>query len=221
MNDVYGLTKENMLRVLPDVLRNNENMASIAEAVAEQLEKFVRDVDKLRIYPDIDHLPENLLDILAYDFKVDWWSHDYTIEEKRRTLKDSWMVHRRLGTKAAVLAAVSDIYPESSLEEWFEYGGKPYHFRLSVNITHDAGDYRRYHRVLERLNYYKNLRSHLDNVEYVVKAKEPALIHMGGAVSSVIGFALPEIKMNYNFFGTLHMGMDMAAIHIFHLPQLE
>lgn len=70
-----------------------------------------------------------------YDFKVDWWDGDYSLEEKRRTLKDSWRVHRMLGTKAAVETAISAIYPNSAVKEWFEYGGRPYYFKLEINAT--------------------------------------------------------------------------------------
>ena len=79
---------------------------------------------------------DQLLDILANDFKVDWWDANYTLEEKRRTLKDSWNVHRRLGTKAAVVLAISAIYPDTQVSEWWEYGGKPYHFKLLIDATY-------------------------------------------------------------------------------------
>ena len=71
-----------------------------------------------------------MLDILAKDFKVDWWRADTSIEEKRYTLKTSWYVHRHLGTPAAVRTAIADFIGAGRLEEWFEYGGKPHHFRI-------------------------------------------------------------------------------------------
>ena len=98
---------------------------------------------------------------------MDWWDPNYSLEEKRRTLKGSWYVHKHMGTRAAVETAIRAIYPLTTVEEWFEYeGGKPYHFRLRINITSDSGDRERQRRVLERLNFYKNLRSHVDEVKY-------------------------------------------------------
>ena len=179
----HGLTKENLVATLPPALRTDPSVVALAEALGEVLAARPAEIDLLRIYPAIDQLDERLLDILAYDFKVDWWDADYSLEEKRRTLKDSWRVHRLLGTRAAVEMAISAIYPHTQVLEWFEYGGEPYHFRLDINITNDHIDSDKQRRVLERLNFYKSLRSHNDGVTYFVEA-EPAVVK---AVASAPG----------------------------------
>ena len=166
MNKAHGITKENLLASLPAVLANDDNMAALASAVAEVLAARVGEIERVSIYSQIDRLPNELLDILANDFKVDWWDANYTLEEKRRTLKDSWNVHRRLGTKAAVVLAISAIYPDTQVSEWWEYGGKPYHFKLLIDATYENVDPVRHQRVIDRVDFYKNLRSVLDEVEY-------------------------------------------------------
>lgn len=171
MNSAHALTAENLLRALPEVLRNDESMEALAASVAQVLAQRPEEIRQLSIYPRIDELPEDLLDILAYDFKVDWWDADYALEEKRQTLQDSWRVHRMLGTKAAVELAISAIFPEVRVSEWFEYGGDPYHFRLSIDVSEEDTGSDRYQRVLERVNFYKNLRSHLDEIVYIIRAE--------------------------------------------------
>lgn len=170
----HGLTKENLMGALPLALREDPSVVALAEALATVLAERPAEIDRLRIYPAIETLDEPLLDILAYDFKVDWYDYGYSLEEKRRTLKDSWRVHKLLGTKAAVVMAISAIYPRTQVLEWFEYGGEPYHFRLDINITNDSIDSDKQRRVLQRLNFYKSLRSHNDGVTYFVEA-EPAI----------------------------------------------
>ena len=179
----HGLTKENLVATLPPALRTDPSVVALAEALGEVLAVRPAEIERLRIYPAIDTLDEPLLDILAHDFKVDWWDPEYSLEEKRRTLKDSWRVHRLLGTRAAVETAISAIYPHTQVLEWFEYGGEPYHFRLDINITNDSIDSAKQRRVLERLNFYKSLRSHNDGVTYFVEA-EPAIV---SAVASAPG----------------------------------
>ena len=151
MNSAHALTAENLLRALPEVLRNDESMAALAASVAQVLARRPEEIQRLAIYPRIDELPEELLDILAYDFKVDWWDADYTLEEKRRTLKDSWRVHRMLGTKAAVELAISAIYLNTKVSEWFEYGGEPYHFKLLIDVTQEDVDPVKHRRVMGRV----------------------------------------------------------------------
>lgn len=162
----HKLTAENMLAQLPAVLRNDPRLLALGSSIAGVLEQRAGEIQRISIYSCIDQLPEELLDILAYDFKVDWWDPEYTLDEKRATLKSSWHVHRKLGTPAAVVDAISAIYPDTQIAEWWEYGGEPYHFRLMINSTFEGIDQQRHERVMSRVRYYKNLRSVLDDVEY-------------------------------------------------------
>ena len=154
-----GITKENLLLIMPPALTRDKSIMALAAADAEALAARLEEIDRVRIISNIDGLDEAVLDILARDFKVDWYDPDYSLEEKRRTVKSSWRVHKTLGTKAAVERAISAIYPETTVEEWFEYGGEPYHFRLRINLANDSGDITKQRRVFQRLNFYKSLRS--------------------------------------------------------------
>ena len=180
----HGLIRETLVATLPAALQKDPSAVALAEAMADLLARRPDEIEQLRIYPVIDRLDARLLDILAYDFKVDWWDADYSLEEKRRTLKDSWRVHKLLGTKAAVEMAISAIYPRTTVLEWWEYGGEPYHFRLDINITNDHIDSDKQRRVLERLNFYKNLRSHNDGVTYFVEA-DPGIAKAASSVSGL------------------------------------
>lgn len=161
-----GITVDNLLSSLPDVLKSNDDILALATVIAEALTMRAGETNMLEIFPLIDELPEQLLDLLAYDFKIDWWDGDYTLDEKRQLFHDHWKIHRKLGTKAAVEQAISVLYPDTEVEEWFNYDGTPYHFRLLINITYEGIDPERHNRVMQRIKYYKNLRSVLDEVEY-------------------------------------------------------
>lgn len=185
MTDLHGITVENLIISLPGILRGDDNMKALATSVASVLAGRVDEIQQLRIYSRIDELPEALLDILAKDFKVDWWDPNYTLEEKRRTLKDSWKVHRMLGTKAAVETAISAIYPDTRVIEWFEYGGSPYGFKLQIDATYENVDPARHKRVLERVEYYKNLRSDLEGVDYTANPDSSCTVYCGVAAAGI------------------------------------
>ena len=187
-----SIRSDDFLRTLPSVLKNDDRFRTLASVAAKQLRMIVDDIRLDTIYARIDTLPEELLDILAYDFKVDWWDYDYTVEQKRQTLKDSFMVHKHLGTKFAVETAISAIYPETTVQEWFEYGGDPYTFRLSIDATDVAVNTAKHLRVLELAEYYKNLRSHLDGVKYIINP-EPAKATCAVAYSGGYGRQTVEV----------------------------
>ena len=189
---VHGLTAENLLAVFPIALRGDQPSAALADVTARLLARRPEEIERLRIYPAIDRLDEGLLDILAYDFKVDWWDANYSLEEKRRTLKDSWRVHKLLGTKAAVEMAISAIYPQTTVQEWFEYGGRPYHFKLQLDLTGTFWTEERPRRILERVNFYKSLRSHVDGLEYTRYPAQPARLHVGGAGGILSTMGIPQ-----------------------------
>ncbi len=167
-----GITKENLLLIMPPALTRDKSIMALAAADAEALAARLEEIDRVRIISNIDGLDEAVLDILARDFKVDWYDPDYSLEEKRRTVKSSWRVHKTLGTKAAVERAIFAMYSEAKVEEWFEYGGEPYHFRLRINLANDSGDITKQRRVFQRLNFYKSLRSHVDEVKYFLKPEK-------------------------------------------------
>ena len=73
MSDAHGITKENLLFAFPVGLRENPSVAALGDVTAEALAKRPAEIGLLSLYARIDELPEDLLDILAYDFKVDWW----------------------------------------------------------------------------------------------------------------------------------------------------
>lgn len=216
-----GITKENMLFTLPLALRGDISTEALAAATAEKLADRLAELDRLRIISNIDNLEEALLAILARDFKVDWWDPGYSLEEKRRTVKSSWRVHKTLGTKAAVETAIRAIYPLTTVEEWFEYGGEPYHFRLDINITNDNIDSEKQRRVLERLNFYKSLRSHNDGVTYFVEA-EPALAKAASSTPGLnetihvpLVLPVPIIRPTASARAGVITGLwESAAVHI-------
>lgn len=197
MNSAYGITPENLLRTLPDVLRNDERMLALATGIANELASRPSEMEALALFVNIDTLPEDLLDILAYDFKVDWWDPDLSLEEKRQVLKESWIVHRIFGTKGSVERAVSAIYPGSVVREWFQYGADPYHFKLLVDETYGE-DLPKLQKVLDRIKYYKNVRSTFDGVEYIAIIGYGTSYALTAAVSMSIEF---NVEVNVDGLG--------------------
>ena len=72
MNDSkLGITRENLLLIVPPALTHDPAMMARAAADAEALAARLAEIDRVRIISNIDALDETVLDILARDFKVE------------------------------------------------------------------------------------------------------------------------------------------------------
>lgn len=168
MND-YGLTTENLLVSFPEALRQDATLAALASAVGDILSKRPEEIRQVAIYPSIDELDESLLDILAHDFKVDWYDYNYNADIKRALFKSSFAVHRFLGTRGAVTRALTSIYSAAAVEEWFEYGGNPYCFKILL-YDQDIPASIPTKEIRKAVDFYKSLRSHLEKITMIIEA---------------------------------------------------
>lgn len=166
--ELYGLTEDNLMRTLPEVLQQDEGMNPLGRMIARSLANLLASIEHTKIYARIDQLGETALDALAKDFDVAWYDYNYSLETKRALIKDSFFVHRHLGTKGALDRALSDIFPNSTVLEWFEYGGRPYYFRVIVDVTQTREP--AYIGIIKKaIEYYKSFRSHLEEGEIIAR----------------------------------------------------
>lgn len=177
------LTTENLLNTFPSSLAVDEEKKALASVTAQELFEMYEDNNLLAIYTRIDTLDEVLLDILAYDFKVDWWDLGYSLEEKRKTFKSLWSVHRLLGTPKAVITAITAIYDGAELKEWWQYEGEPFHFKIDIDAGNSVPDYTKLQEAVSNIKYYKSLRSVLENISF--KTTNQSEIYVGLAMQQI------------------------------------
>lgn len=202
------IAKETLLFALPPPLKEDRSTHALGEAAAEKLAGRMPETDCPRIIPDIGSQDEGLLAILAWDFKVDWWDPNYSLEEKRRTVQSSWKVHKLLGTRAAVETGLRAIYPKARAEAWYEYEegqGTPYHFRIHIDMSGELYTEGKPERVMERLQYYQSLRDHLDEIRYTMEG-EPAVLAIGTGLGSDATIGIPEGRDEFHFSSEVRAG---------------
>lgn len=165
--------------LLPEPLKRDARIYAMAKAIGAQKRKIAGEIWRARVWLEIERMPEEILDALAYDMDVRWYSGDYDLALKRKVMGSACMVYRTLGTAGAVKQAIGDVYEKAEIQEWFQYGGAPYHFRLLIDQKFEGTDPERHQQALERVNFYKNVRSQLDGVEYIARPDGTAIAHAG------------------------------------------
>jgi len=180
-----NLTKESMMRTYPYVLDRDKLYNGLGQTAAKALGLVSDASDSCGIYTRIEQLSESLLDILARDFAISWYNFDYDLETKRQVMAAAFSVYRRLGTKGAMLKALCAIWPETHVLEWFDYGGDPYHFKVTLDISVTEGEIIGLDVIKKTILLYKNERSYLDEIAFA--AYEDSMGIKAGAASAGYG----------------------------------
>ncbi|MBQ3059620.1 MAG: phage tail protein I [Desulfovibrio sp.] len=145
----------------------------------------------------LQELPEAALDYLAWQLHVEGYEAAVSVQAKRELISSSLLLHRRRGTPWAVRHALETaLRVPTTISQWFEYEGKPYFFRVRMDVTGSPYDEASANNALRLIYDYKNVRSWLDYLETFSTHKLPVYAGLGGvsrtAASSRIWFPVPE-----------------------------
>lgn len=124
---------------LPQYMQSDETAKAFEYAVQKQILRVVDQIKALEIYTSINTQPEKVLDELGWQFNIPEYTSTLPIETKRNLIKTAILTHKQRGTPVAVERVVKDIFGDGYVEEWFNYGGEPYHFKVHTSNV-SAGD---------------------------------------------------------------------------------
>lgn len=173
-----NLNEQSFPDLLPFSLRVDPFVVALSEAFEIELKSAYREAETLSNLNDVDHLPESLLDYLAYQKHVDFYDYTYPIEMKRKLIKESTHYHRIKGTPAAIEQLIDTVFGDGKVEEWYEYNGNPYRFRVST--SNQTATNERAEEFVRAINTVKNTRSHLESV--ILISNEHMDLFWGGVV---------------------------------------
>ena len=159
------LQSVSLIDILPPNLLADKQIYAAARALDDELQKITAATRNALLLPRLDELSEDVIDLLAWQWHVDFYEPSMSIETKRQLVRESIAWHRIKGTKAAVEKMAQTVFKGGVVTEWFEYGGEPYHFRIDVlnapNMTEESRD-----RLLAVVKASKNTRSWLDELRF-------------------------------------------------------
>jgi len=121
-------------------MQHDPTTKGICSALTPQFKQVANEVENCLIFARIDELPEEVLDELAYELHIEWYDTNASIDVKRALIKSSDIVHMYHGTPFAVGQVVQDYFGDGYVEEWWEYGGDPYHFRVVTSNAAVTGE---------------------------------------------------------------------------------
>lgn len=202
-------------QTIPPALEYDPKMKALARATAKLLQAQAGMIrDTVGIYYRVDELSENVLDMLATDLHVDWYDYSYSLDIKRSLIKDAVKVHRTLGTRAAVDTTLYAIFGDSfEIEEWFEYEGEPYTFRVEVNISERGLGPEEHEAAMRSILLTKNVRSWLEGIYYKADY-QPAQLYTGAWAASAQHIDVwPEVTVEIDALADTYTGGTQKSRH--------
>lgn len=156
------LKELDVLEFLPQYMRHDKTAQGIAYATTKIFNEYViNNIEKCGIYYRIDKLDEKMLDKLAWQFNVPEYIPTLSLSTKRNIIKNCIETHRQRGTVAAVEKVVESVFGNGYVEEWFDYNGEPYHFKVHTSNV-SAND--------SMIEEFENIVASTQNVRSVLEA---------------------------------------------------
>ena len=191
--------------IAPDSIKTPDVLAFF-NALDPELKKITQDIGEALLMTRIHELPEEIVDLLAWQFHVDFYEPlGLDLDRKRELVKNSLIWHRYKGTKYALESMIRILFFENfKIEEWFEYGGEPYFFRL---IAWDSlREQEQYNDLIRAIYALKNERSWLEGLTFQREAEGTIYVGMAGRHTThfVVDAEAPESKISDI---TVHFGI--------------
>lgn len=148
-------------------------------ACERQIKKLLEYAEKTKVWCAIDKVEEIYLDYIAADCRTLFYSSSLEPDIKRSLISHAQFWYMKLGTSTAMKEMTDIVFKNNDtfVEEWFEYGGKAYFFRITINIGSTGLTEEKIYELVKEIQVCKNARSLLEKIRYNLNA-EKAVVHV-------------------------------------------
>ena len=176
LSEVGGLYQS-----LPANLKDAKTKAFMY-ACDRQIEKLLQCAEKVKVWCEIESVDEKYLDFIAEECRALFYSTGLDAEKKRQLIANTQYWYMKLGTLSAIKEMVDIVFPSAgnAVTEWHEYGGEPYHFKVSADAESSQEGIEEFRRMVEKV---KNARSLFDALDFTRVLEQK--IYSGGAFTEV------------------------------------
>lgn len=201
--------------ILPEYLKKSDDVKALSYAVSCAMQRAIDHSRNISVCAAIDTLPENILDLLALELNTQYYDDSASVYVKRELIKNTLKWYQHTGTPAAVEEAVAAVFGNGTIEEWFEYGGEPYHFKINTSTMNTTDDM--VQRITKAISSVQSVRSYLEEV--VVEVIQQMPLYFGSIPKVIMDTTTLGIDMN---IGTtvktsesLALQSDMGVVWLF------
>lgn len=170
-----------LLQLQTNHMKQDITTKAISNTLTPEYKKICYSINRTLIRTNIDELSEEILDELAVEKNIFWYDANASIEVKRNLIRNANKVFKYLGTPYAIEQVIQDYFQDGYIEEYFEYNGQPYHFRVLTSNAAVTG---------ELANQFTNA---IEKVKRKSTKLDEVIILLSGNLNIYFGFALHTV----------------------------
>lgn len=153
-----------IISVLPPILSSDPDIIAISYAYKMAMEKIINLSIQTLLYADIDHMDNEVLDLMALEFRTQYYDEGLPTDIKRQLVKNALGWYQRAGTPNAVKELINIVFGEGDIVEWFDFADPPYtpgtfEIQTESRVTEELITY--FTNLIHRV---KNARSHIRRI---------------------------------------------------------
>ncbi len=173
-----------LLDILPLTLQTPE-MLALNYVLKKYMQKLHQYRKRCSMLANITSLPDRVLDLLAIELNCQYYEEILSRKEKESIIINTLSWHKRAGTASILEEFFSTIFKNGKIVEWFEYGGEPYFFRAIIDVSDFIINKEKNKLVKQQIEAYKNKRSWLEKIFYLIKTEYNININYNSAITYI------------------------------------
>lgn len=175
------MNKKLFSQTLPFNIAKDKNIKDLSCVIDNIAIDIKQKTEMVLLLPKLKELPDSILNELAYQFHVDFYREYFDHDTKVKLIESSIATHKIKGTPYAVEKVCTDIFKSAKVVENWEYGGEPYHFKVSF-IKEAVTDVSKIDSLMEAISSTKNVRSWCDEIGFITETNNDILFCGGKSI---------------------------------------
>ena len=155
-----------LYQTMPGNLKDPQTKAFMY-ACDRQIKKLLECAEKIKVWCALETVDEKFLDYMAAEYRTPFYKSSLNAYSKRELIINTQHWYMKLGTAKAINEMLLVVFSGSvtTVEEWFNYGGKPWHFRVKVGVGELPIEFGELALFRKMLNEIKRGAAYLDYLE--------------------------------------------------------
>ena len=151
---------------------------------------------------------------MAAEIDCPFYENGMSIEQKRELIAVSDIYNSRTGTTSAVDKLIAAAFKNGNIQEWYEYGGNPYCFKINMDSSSSKSEMNDFNYFFSMLRKIKNARSKLEVIN-ISKDLHTSNLHSAGVVTYIcddITVKIDTTFKNDTAYSTANIGIYISDV---------